>query len=142
MSQGFIGYHLQQALHLGCHRAHRIRPGVVAHPAVHDGPGVDGDEVALAQDELPRGNAVHHGIVHRGADGAGKAAVALEGRNAALGADDLLGDGVQLGRGDAGLDRLAHAPQRQRRHAARLLHGLDLSRGLQLHCHGITLSAC
>ena len=85
---------------------------------------------------------MHDGIVHRGANGAGEAAVALEGGNAALGADDLLGDGVQLGGGDTGLDRLAHTPQRQRRHAARLLHGLDLSRRLQLHCHGITLSRC
>ena len=130
--------HGQKARHLGRHLPHRIGPGVVAHPAVHNGPGVDGDDVPFAQLHALRGNPVHDLVVHRGADAAREPAVTLERGNAALGANGLLGDDIQLVRSDAALHGLAHTAQGQGRHAAGFPHGLDLGRRFQLHCHGAT----
>ena len=48
--------------------------------AVDDHAAIDRDDIAFAQHALRRGNAVHHLLVHRGAQHAGKTVIALEGR--------------------------------------------------------------
>ena len=104
--------------------------GVVAHPAVHHGAGVDGDDVALLEDHGGRRDAMDDLLVDRRADGAGEPAVSLERGHAAFQTDERLGELVELERRHARLHALAHLAQHFGRDAARFLHGLDLGRGL------------
>ena len=81
-------------------------------------------ELELARD------AVHDHVVRRGADRAREAAVALEGRRRALGADELLGGLVELQRGDAGADLARQQVHGSHEDLARRGHLVDLGRGL------------
>ena len=73
----------------------------VAVPAVDDRAAVDRDHVAVGE-HADAGDAVHDLVVDRGADGAGerRVAVALERRDAAVRADVVLGERVELAGGD------------------------------------------
>ena len=71
-----------------------------ADPAAVGHADVDRDHVAVAQ-RVRAGDAVHDHVVRRRADRAGEAVVALERGHAALGADELLGEPVELGGRDA-----------------------------------------
>ena len=76
----------------------------VGHVALESDAHVEAQDVAVG-DHIRPGDAVHDHVVGRGADGAGKAAIAQEGRQAAAAADVLLGHAVELDRRDAGHDR-------------------------------------
>ena len=80
--------------------ADRDRDGAVGHPAVLGHAHVDREHVA-ALERVGVGDAVDHHRVGRGADRAGEAAVALEGRGRALRDDEALGGLVELGGCDA-----------------------------------------
>jgi hypothetical protein len=95
-------------------------------PAVQDRAAVQRDQVALGEHLLGRRDAVHDLLVDRGADRRREAVVALERRDRAGVADDLLGDRVQVGRGDAGGDRVPHRVQRGGDDQAGAAHQLDL----------------
>ena len=124
---------LAQALDLGAGGAHVEGPRVVPHPAVDDGAGVDGDHVAVAQDDVGIGNAVDHGVVQRRADGAGETAVTLKGGGAAMHADDLLGELVELERRYARANHGTNVAERHLGQRSGLLHLLDLGRRLDLN---------
>ena len=111
------------------------RPGAVAVPAIDDRAGVDRDDLALAELPVAR-DAVDDLVVDRDAD-AGRErvaridpGVALERGDRADRPDVGLGDGVQLGRGDArpqlGLDQVEHLGD----DPAGPAHPLDLRAGL------------
>ncbi len=121
--------------------AHEGREGRVAVPAVHDGAGVDRDDVAVLQDRLLVRDAVDDDLVHRGADGGGEAAVPEEVRLGAVRGQHLAGGLVQvLGRGT----RHGHLPGGRvdgGDDQPRLAHLRDLLRGLDLD-HGECLPGC
>ena len=91
---------VEQPLRVGRDLADRERPRRVGDEAVERDADVDGEDVALA--ELVRaGDAVHDHRVRRHADRRRVAAVALEGRTAAVRADVVLGERVELAGRDA-----------------------------------------
>src|SRR5215212_3265273 len=101
-------------------RARGIRDPAVVHDADVDRQDVAALELVLARD------AVHDHRVRRGADRAGEAAVALEGRDGALRADEALGRFVELLRRDAGTDLALDQLQRADEDVARGGHLVDL----------------
>ena len=120
---------LGEPLVLGIGGAHDHGPGRVGVPAVHDRAAVDREDVPVLQDAAA-GDAVHHLLVDRGADGGGEAVVAEEiGRGA----------GVLEHRGEHGVEVLGGLPRRGGRNggvqgAAQdkpgLVHGAHLGVGL------------
>jgi len=68
--------------------AHPVGAGGVGDPPVEHHADVHRDDVTVVQLTRP-GDAVHHLVVDRGADGSGEAVVALEGGRPALAADEL-----------------------------------------------------
>src|SRR5581483_1294714 len=90
---------------------------------------VDREDVAVLE-RVTVGDAVDDHRVRRGADRGGIAAVALEGGSAALRADELLGERVEVGRRDSGPDVFAHQLETARDHLAGARHRVDLGCGL------------
>src|SRR5262249_1763801 len=88
-----------------------------------------GDEVAFLRAVLA-GDAVHDHRVRRDAERGREALVALRRRHAALRAEVLLGDAVELEHRHAGLERLGAELQRLVAELARARHALDLLGGL------------
>ena len=99
---------LEQLLRDRRDRPDRERARRVGDPAVEHDADVDREDVAALELVRPR-DPVHDHRVRRGADRAGEAAVALEGRLGALRADEALGGVVELLRRDAGPDLAGHA---------------------------------
>ena len=120
---------LAQALDLVGHLAHVEGPGVVPRPAGLVGARVNGEDVPILQDHVGERETVHDLLVHRRADAAWEAAVALEAGGAAVQANEALHHLVNLQRGNAGLDHLARAPKHGLGEGARrlavLLHLLE-----------------
>ena len=106
-------------------RADREGAGRVGHPAVADHPHVDRQDVAATELVGP-GDPVDDHRVRRGAERAGKAAVALERGLRALGADEPLGRLVELTGGDAGPNLAREQVQRPYQDGAGCRHPLDL----------------
>ena len=127
---------LQQAAYVvgdGVRTAHRDGDGGVAVPAVHDGAAVEADDVALDEHPLPR-DAVHDLVVDRRTDRARerRVPVAQERRHAAVRADVLLGDPVEVTGGDAGPHRRAHQLEALADEPAGDAHLVDLVAALDL----------
>ena len=91
-----IARDLAQSLGFGRGGADEKRPSVIADPTVNDSSRINGDDIAIAQDHVGVGNTVNHGIVDRCADGSREPAVALKGRGAAMHADNLLRELIEL----------------------------------------------
>ena len=109
--------------------ADREGAGGVGDPAVLDDADVDAEDVAAGELERAR-DAVDDHVVRRGADRALEAAVALEGGRRALGADELLGGGVEFLRRHAGADLARQQIHGAHQDLARGRHLVDLGRGL------------
>ena len=99
--------HVQQALGFQVDLTHRIGAGVVAVEAVHLGTGVDADDVAGADDNVMRRDAVDDGIIQADAGGSRKTVQSLEVGDAAVLHDELIDQLIQLPGGHASLDVLA-----------------------------------
>jgi hypothetical protein len=93
--------HPRQLEHVVAARADRDADRGVAVPAVQDRAAVDRQQLALLQHPVGRRDAVDDLRPGRGADRAGEAVVAQEGRHRALVADALLGQRVERARGHA-----------------------------------------
>ena len=91
-----IARDLAQGLGLGRGCADKKRPSVIADPTVNDSSRIDGDDIAIAQDHVGVGNTVDHGIIDRCANGPREPAVTLKGRGAAMHADNLLRELIEL----------------------------------------------
>src|SRR3984885_5760709 len=121
-----LGY-IQQPLRLRRHLAHRDGDGRAAIEAIDDHSAIHRENVAIAQHRLRRRDAMHHLLVQRGAEHAGKPVIALESRLGARILDQLRRDVLEIKRGHAwlhhgpdGMKHLAHNPAG----AAHLLHFL------------------
>ena len=93
---------LRELLGFGRGGADEKRPCVIADPTVDNGSRIDGDDIAIAQDHVRVGNTVDHGIVDRCANGPREPAVTLKGRGAAMHADNLLRELIELKSRNAG----------------------------------------
>src|SRR5690606_33870486 len=111
------------------------REGRVAVPAVDDRAAVDGDDVAVLEDDVVGGDAVHHDLVDRGADRRGEAAVAEEVRLGVVLREHLAGGLVEVLRGGPRDGGLAGGRVNGGHDQPRLTHLGDLLGGLDLH-HG------
>src|SRR4051812_1651112 len=109
--------------------ADRERVGRVGDEAVERDADVHREDVAL-RERVRSGDAVNHHVVRRGADRGRVATVALEGRKAALRADVVLGDPVELLRGHAGPGALAQECEDLGDDRPCARHPLDLLLGL------------
>ena len=130
---GLLGDPAQLVQLGGVALAHEDGERGVPVPAVDDRAGVDGEQVAVLEDGLLVGDAVHDDVVHRGADVAREAAVAEEVGLGAVVGEHLRGDLVQIlgagARDRGGPARVVHRGDDQ----PRLAHLRDLLRGLDLH---------
>ena len=110
-----IARNLAQGLGLGRGGADEKRPSVIADPTVDNGSRIDGDDIAIAQDHVGVGNTVDHGIVDRCANGSGEPAVTLKGRGAAMHADNLLRELIELKGRNAGAHHGSNVAERHLR---------------------------
>ena len=110
-----ITRNLAQGLGLGRGGADEKRPSVIADPTVDNGSRIDGDDIAIAQDHVGVGNTVDHGIVDRCANGSGEPAVTLKGRGAAMHADNLLRELIELKGRNAGAHHGSNVAERHLR---------------------------
>src|SRR5581483_11961679 len=120
---------VEQPLRLRVDLAHAVGHRAVGDEPVERDAEVDRDQVALLGAVLG-GDPVHDHRVRGEAERRREALVALRGRDAAVGADVLLGDPVELEHRDARLEVLADKRERVRDERARAGHTLDL--GLRL----------
>ena len=110
-----IARNLAQGLGLGRGGTDKKRPSVIADPTVDNGTRIDGDDIAIAQDHVGIGNTVDHGIVDRCTDGSREPAVALKGRGAAMHADNLLRELIELKSRNAGAHHGSNVAERHLR---------------------------
>ena len=110
-----IARDLAQSLGLGRRGTDEKCPSVIADPTVNNGSGVDGDDIAIAQDHVGVGNTVDHGIVDRSANGPREPAVTLKGRGAAMHADNLLRELIELKSRNAGAHHGSNVAERHLR---------------------------
>ena len=113
--------HAHQLLHLRLHFPAEEGPGGVPMESVQDGAAVTADDVAVLQDSLS-GDAVDHLMVHRDAHAGRVARIAQKGGRCAAAQDVLMGQPVQVSRGDAGAYVLAQQLQGLANHLAGGLH--------------------
>ena len=118
---------VEQALRLRRDRPDRERPRRVGDEPVERDADVDREDVAVLELRTAR-DAVDDHVVRREAGRRRVALVPLEGRDAAAGTDELLGDRVELAGRDPGLDVLLEQRQRLRDDHAGTRHRLDLFR--------------
>ena len=95
-------------------------------PAVQHQAAVQADDRALPQHLLLGGDAVHHRVVHAGAQGGGKALIAQERGRRPVVPDVLFGHRVQLGCGHARLHSLRRRLQRLIEKRSGPAHAADL----------------
>jgi len=117
---------LEQPLGLGVDLADPKGVGAVCNQSVERHPDVDGDEVALL-DAMVSGDAVDDHRIRRDARRRRKAAVALGRRNAALLANEVLGNPVELAGSDTGLGVLAEERDGGGDDLPGALHAFDLA---------------
>ena len=110
-----IARNLAQGLGLGRRGADEKRPCVIANPTVDNGSRIDRDNIAIAQDHIGVGNTVDHGIVDRCANGPREPAVTLKGRGAAMHADNLLRELIELKSRNAGAHHGSNVAERHLR---------------------------
>ena len=110
-----IARNLAQGLGLGRGGADEKRPSVIADPTVDNGSRIDGDDIAIAQDHVGVGNTMDHGIVDRCANGPREPAVTLKGRGAAMHADNLLRELIELKSRNAGAHHGSNVAERHLR---------------------------
>ena len=110
-----IARDLAQSLGFGRGGADEKRPCVIADPTVDNGSRIDGDDIAIAQDHVRVGNTVDHGIVDRCANGPREPAVTLKGRGAAMHADNLLRELIELKSRNAGAHHGSNVAERHLR---------------------------
>ena len=110
-----IARNLAQGLGLGRWGANEKRPSVIADPTVDNGSRIDGNDIAIAQDHVGVGNTVDHGIVDRCANGSREPAVTLKGRGAAMHADNLLRELIELKSRNAGAHHGSNVAERHLR---------------------------
>ena len=99
----------------------------VAVEPVFIGAQIDADDVALFENDVLRGDAVHDDLVDGGADACGVAAIAEAGRFGAARTDVLARDPVQLGGRDPRPHRGTHRRERIAHDRAGLAHEVDLT---------------
>ena len=121
--------HFDEFCRLRTDLAYRVGPGGVRVIAFVDHAGVQADDVALLDDVMAVGNAVHHLIVDGYADRGGIAVVILKGRDAAVAADNLFPQPVDIQRGHAGPQRLAQFLMGNGKDFSGLPHQLNFPRG-------------
>ena len=110
-----IARNLAQGLGLGRRGADEKRPSVIADPTVDNGSRIDGNDIAIAQDHVGVGNTVDNGIVDRCANGSREPAVTLKGRGAAMHADNLLRELIELKSRNAGAHHGSNVAERHLR---------------------------
>ena len=110
-----IARDLAQSLGFGRGGADEKRPSVIADPTVNDSSRIDGDDIAIAQDHVGVGNTVDHGIVDRCANGPREPAVTLKSRGAAMHADNLLRELIELKSRNAGAHHSSNVAERHLR---------------------------
>ena len=103
-------------------------PGRVAVPAVKDRTAVDRHEVAVGDDHLGAGDAVHDDVVDRAADRPRESVVALERGHCSRVADHRFGDAVQLQGGNSRLGGLTHGDQCGAHHGTGCGHRVEFTR--------------
>ena len=119
---------VEKLLGLGRDLAHAERPGRVGDEPAERHADVDGDHVALEPSVYSPGMPCTTIAFGETQIDAGIAAVPLEGRDAAAGADVLLGERVELGRRHARLHVLGEERDDVRDDLAGLGHLVDLCR--------------
>ncbi|MPN24927.1 hypothetical protein SDC9_172332 [bioreactor metagenome] len=95
--------HTDEVLDFRGYLADRGGKGAVRLPSVQNHAAVYREDLTVPQ-RLSIRETMHHMIVRRGTDGGGEAFVALKGGRGARVTDHLLGEAIQLQRGDAGRD--------------------------------------
>ena len=110
-----IARNLAQGLGLGRGGTDEKRPSVIADPTVDNGSRIDGDDIAIAQDHVGIGNTVDHSIVNRCTNGTGEPTVTLKGRGAAMHADNLLRELIELKSRNAGAHHGSNVAERHLR---------------------------
>ena len=110
-----IARNLAQGLGLRRSGADEKRPSVIANPTVDNGSRIDGDDIAIAQDHVGVGNTVDHSIVDRCANSPREPAVSLKGRGAAMHADNLLRELIELKSRNAGAHHGSNVAERHLR---------------------------
>ena len=123
---------VDQGLGLGRDLPHREGPRHVGLVPVQQHRAVNGNDLPFPQDHRFRGDAVHHHVVRRRADGARKSLISLFGRNRAVRADDAFGYPVELGRGHTGADGALDRLHGGKEHLSSPAHLLNL--GLRFVC--------
>ena len=88
---------------------------------------IQADDIALLNDVILVGDAVHHFIIDRHADGGRISIVIQERRDAAEAADDLLADAVDVHGGHARFQRLLHLIVSNFQKPSGLSHEFNLS---------------
>ena len=110
-----IARDLAQSLGFGRGGTDEKRPSVIANPTVDNGSRINGDDIAIAQNHVGVGNTVDHGIVDRCANGPREPAVTLKGRGAAMHADNLLRELIELKSRNAGAHHGSNVAERHLR---------------------------
>src|SRR5580700_10812980 len=119
----------KQAANILLDGPHWKRSCGVSNPAVERDADVDGDTVS-GLELVCAWDAMHDHGVGRGTNGAGKATVALEGGDGAVGADEALSELVALCSADTWSDLALHLVKRGGQDQTGLSHLVDLLRGL------------
>lgn len=122
---------VNQALRFRRNFANAHREGTVGLPAVQHQTAVDGQDLPFPQNLLFGGNAMHHRIVNRRADGCRIPLVMQKRRDGVVFADELLGVDIQRSGTHTGLNGLAQTAQHFVEKRARVTHFADLLRILQ-----------
>ena len=106
--------------------------GVIANPTIDNRTRIDRDDIAIFEDDIGARNAVDHHVIHRGADGGGKAAISFERRGSACFGDAPLGGRVELGRAHAWPYKRTDHLERLCTQVAGCLHCINLGRRFNL----------
>ena len=127
---------LEQTLLFRRDLTNRIRPSVIANPALHNSARINGQDIALLENDGIRGDAMNDLIVHRSANAARESTVPLESGDTAFHANNHLGNAVKLGGRYTRLHPRTHFAQNLSGQAARFSHFFNLMRGL-LYDHAL-----
>src|SRR5437016_6007563 len=126
-----VAGNVEELPHPRGHLADREGQGAVRIVPLDDAAEIEPDDVPLLDPPAWRGNPVHHLVVDRHADGGRKAAVALERRRRATGADEVLDLLVDLLGRQTGFDPRREPLRHLGQDVAGRAHQGELARGLQ-----------
>ena len=133
--------HVEQTLGLRTGSADRIGHGAVGVKTVENHAAVDRENVAVFEDGLLAGHAVHHLVIERGAKRCRKAVVPLECGFGAEGIDLAIGGDLEIHRGRAGDDHRAKQFVDLAQLVSRAPHLIDLGWRLDHDRHPVKLPA-